>query len=718
MCKRPLLAMGLLAFAAALVYDRLSLVWITVIGIASLSVLVGALMFRRKPVAKPCGFGAAGVLLVSIALILHACLVMYPSMAYDGETAQVTLRVISRATDSVYLTQTEEGDVKRGVRMTLHYDNDNIGVRAGDLIVGTVNLEKSTNSYAKVNNAFLFAEAERVVWKDGTGSLSTSKKILYSLRETIHDIWYRYMDFDSAALCDAITIGNRYNLSADLRYEFRTSGIYHILCVSGLHLSVLSGVLFWVLKKCRVRERYAALLIMAVVLLFAVVCGLTGSVTRSMLMTMVMLASCLTRRNADGLNSLGLAVVLIMAFDPMAIADLGFLLSVSATFGILSAFPVWDKEITARLVSRFPRGAVVCELVSSMLGVTVCATLLAQPLISLYYGNFSVYFVLGNILCLYPSMALLILCFAAVMCQALAPLAVENVCILCKYLCHYLMDCAHAITSWPFATISVSTPFALFVQFLLPVLLMLGYRYRRMTGMALALSAILLVSTLSCVLQMVWTHDTLEIIPLPADNLSLAVKTADSNGLIFEGDGDALRASMEAVCAEGINRFEWVLWLNEASIQSIDLSSFVIPIDHLMVLHEPSRYGALPSAARTTVLGDACTISFCEGGTIERHDKWFSLVFGETYVLIADDYADAKTLSAAQRKADMVVLDEYIPYHAELLTTERAVVFCKSYWCAYWREHFPKSIDDVQYVCEESAIYIARGNGDIYLRAY
>ena len=112
-----------------------------------------------------------------------------------------------------------------------------------------------------------------------------------------------------------------------------------------------------ILTACRLPKRFAAGLTMAGVLCFMALTGFVPSVMRSGIMLLFYLGSQVMRRNADSINSLGLAVFLLGLANPYAAADTGLLLSFSATLGLLLFPPLRDGSFTRNLegiCSKFP----------------------------------------------------------------------------------------------------------------------------------------------------------------------------------------------------------------------------------------------------------------------------------------------------------------------------------------------------------------------------
>jgi len=714
MSKRPLLAVGLFAFLTALLSTKLSMTAVTVLCVIASFVLIGAMIFRRYRFAKPMAFAAVGVILVGTVFVVKLCTVVYPQTAYDGSRVTLTTRVIEETSSKgVYLVETVAGELEDGIRMTMPLFNENLDPRPGDLLSGEMTLTARDDSYARARNAYLTAMTEHVTWTDGSDTLSSSTKLLYSWRSYIHELWYRHLPFDSAAVCDAITIGNRSCLSDELHYEYRVAGIYHMLCVSGMHLSVLSGVLLWVLRNLfRLRDRTAAVITMVGVVLFAALCGFSASVTRSMVMMLIVLASMLFRRRADGLNSLGLSAALLLLCDPFAVYDLGFLLTFASTFGILMILPAWDREITDRLAVRFPKATVIVRPLSMAVGVSVSAVLCVQPIVSLYFGTFSTWFLVGNLLCSAAATVLMVMCMAAVLFSLVWIPATEVLTAACDLLCRYMTACADMITAWPMAVLPADGTAVIVWQFLLPAVIMLAYHFRRMIGAVTAVAVMVIVFAGVYVTNAFLSRDTVTIIPVPADNTAVIIEAPDSIGLIFEGDGESLTASAQQIRAMGHDDLDWLIWLGHGGAQVTDTSGMTLPIAHLMTVDETHTYLSLPDAKTVTALEKECTVSIGESRCINRTRGWFELVCGDTVVMIADEFSDAADLTERQRRAQAVVLSEYVPYNAHLLDSENTVVFCKYAFREDWKTNFEQPF----YFAAEVSKMTTDGNGEIVLQ--
>ena len=134
-------------------------------------------------------------------------------------------------------------------------------------------------------------------------------------------------------LASALLLGNRRELSAEIRRDFRRLGISHLLALSGLHLTVICAAVGKLTKPLGKKARLAASAVTVVFYMFLT--GLSPSVTRAGIMMLMLIAASLARRRGDSFTNLGIAAMLISAVNPFASLDVGLQLSVAAVFAIL-----------------------------------------------------------------------------------------------------------------------------------------------------------------------------------------------------------------------------------------------------------------------------------------------------------------------------------------------------------------------------------------------
>ena len=193
-----------------------------------------------------------------------------------------------------------------------------------------------------------------------------------------------------AAVGQALLLGMRDNLPDDLVEKFRVTGTSHLLAISGLHVGILLGLSLaasqWALGRRRQIYLIAPLIL---VWMYALIAGMSPSVTRAALMGSVYLAAYAVGRPKSILPALGLAAAIMVAAHPNILWRVSFQLSFAAIAGIaLFAEPLRDR-IRALYESRLPDGAVSAALgaLSIATAMTVATTLATLPLAAFYFGR-------------------------------------------------------------------------------------------------------------------------------------------------------------------------------------------------------------------------------------------------------------------------------------------------------------------------------------------
>ena len=157
---------------------------------------------------------------------------------------------------------------------------------------------------------------------------------------------------DAKGLPSALLLGDRTYLADDVRRDFSRAGVAHLLAISGLHITLLFGILEGLLRLIRIPKRARAVCLGIGALGYLMLLGFPPSATRAAIMLGFTYLSYLLSGQSDPLTSLGVAGAVILAVTPRAVADAGFWMSYLATMGILTVLPLMEtclRTISARV---------------------------------------------------------------------------------------------------------------------------------------------------------------------------------------------------------------------------------------------------------------------------------------------------------------------------------------------------------------------------------
>ena len=251
----------------------------------------------------------------------------------------------------------------------------------------------------------------------GVRRYSGKTDALSYIREKIKDIVFSNIkDKDSASVAFAMITGDKNYISSKMSQSYKTSGLAHILAVSGMNISFLIiciGFLFSKIKGFRLPK---FLLTSAFIVFYCALCGFVPSVTRAGIMGIVLLLAKTTGHRADSLNSLGFASIVLLLIKPLYIYDLSFLLSFASVFAIVCLYSPIAQGCKKIFKGRIGKN------ISELIAMTLSANIGIYPLMAYYFNTFSLYSLLVNIVLLPLVNIAFILLFASCILTLIIPI--------------------------------------------------------------------------------------------------------------------------------------------------------------------------------------------------------------------------------------------------------------------------------------------------------
>lgn len=224
-------------------------------------------------------------------------------------------------------------------------------------------------------------------------------RYIINLRKEIKNFFALNMGNDRGALSCALLIGDTSEMSERVYSYFRSSGVTHLMAVSGLNTSILGGMLYIFLKRLRVNEKINVCVVLFVLACYCSLSGFTKSVIRSSIMLGVLLVAGVVKKQADALNSLGFSVFII-CLNPFAAVDISALLSCTATLALLTVVKKLSSYLPENLIYKNDRKNILFKIfivVAQSVIITVGVTLFTLPIMLLFFHTVSLASVLANI---------------------------------------------------------------------------------------------------------------------------------------------------------------------------------------------------------------------------------------------------------------------------------------------------------------------------------
>ena len=208
-----------------------------------------------------------------------------------------------------------------------------------------------------------------------------------------HRLLERYREYgvgeQQFAVIAAMTLGDRSHLSQETKDLFSLSGASHILALSGLHLSIVYGLLSMLYRGGRRFRFLHEILVLLAVWAYTMMVGMSSSVVRSATMLSIYSLFSLQHRDKMSVNVLAFAAIVMLFVRPMDIYDVGFQLSFASVLSIL----LFYRYVNALLPSI--RLSLIRTL-WQMAALSIAAQIGTLPLVAYYFGFVPCYSVLSS----------------------------------------------------------------------------------------------------------------------------------------------------------------------------------------------------------------------------------------------------------------------------------------------------------------------------------
>lgn len=252
------------------------------------------------------------------------------------------------------------------------------------------------------------------------GTINITKLINHKKSETNSFKQYRFaitqkllenLEKPYGSIASALITGDRSYIPHELRQSFINAGLAHVLAISGLHLSIISGLIFLLLRRCICAlpvysiyfpaKKISACLAIIATMFYMVIANFGIPVQRSFIMiTLAMLAICLDR-TAFSIRSLAIAAFIILIFAPESVLSASFQLSFVAVLGLLAFYESAWFNIREKFFQASSTLLGTKKIIFTLFGIlatTLIASLITTPYSIAFFQRFTAQAILGNLL--------------------------------------------------------------------------------------------------------------------------------------------------------------------------------------------------------------------------------------------------------------------------------------------------------------------------------
>lgn len=233
--------------------------------------------------------------------------------------------------------------------------------------------------------------------------------IVDGIRESIDDRIRAALPGDKGSIASALITGKRDAISTPINDAMYVSSLAHVLSISGYHMAVVSGIVFFVIRAIlalvpllahrRPIKKWAASAALVAATFYLLLSGVEVATQRSYIMIAIVLIGIMLDRPTLTFRTLAVAAIVVLLLAPQAIVHPGFQMSFAATLALIAAYqhglpwrPNHDSQLGARVALWGVRE------VASLILASLVAGLATTPYAAYHFHRLAPYGVLANLL--------------------------------------------------------------------------------------------------------------------------------------------------------------------------------------------------------------------------------------------------------------------------------------------------------------------------------
>jgi competence protein ComEC len=441
--------------------------------VVAVTALLAAAVARRPPVTRAIllgvGLAAAGFASAGIATWRAAPWVQVPRGAVQivGRVAQMESLPEGRRVTIAVPVLDGGAPMARQVRVRLR-STDLTVLRPGDVVrvrallrppappsyPGGWDMQRDAFFHGMAAYGFALGAAERLV--------PAREGAWQALRETIAARTMAALPGAPGAVAATLLTGLGAAIPAGDRAAFQASGLAHLLAVAGLHIGIVMGLVFAVVRAglaiseraalCWPVKRIAAVAALTAGLLYLALTGGHVPILRSFAMACLVTLGELSGRRAISVRALALAAVALMVFAPAEVMGVSFQMSFSAVLALVAGWEAMSPRLALMGAGKWWRSPAL--YVGGLALTSALAGTASLPFAAYHFGNAALFYVPANVVAV-PITALWVMPWG-LLALALMTVGLERLALApMGWGVQGLMAIAHSVAGWPDATAPV-----------------------------------------------------------------------------------------------------------------------------------------------------------------------------------------------------------------------------------------------------------------------
>lgn len=424
---------------------------------------------------------------------------------YADKTCTVTVRVDEypyRDGDyaSLNVTLAERGEPSLGIAVS-DYSGTLPELRPGDLAEMELELMDAGERYGEATDVYAargvhlraYYVALHGVERNGRSALYFPQELMNAVKGSI----VRVFPEDVQEIMLALLIGDTHGVYEDVELDnaLSVTGVAHVVSVSGMHLGFLYSALSALLGR-----RRAFFVGVPVLVLFTFMAGCSSAIVRACVMLVLSMLGTVLKRDYDPLAGLAMALLLLLAENPVSVASVSLQLSFASMLGLILITPRLNRWFNRRFRGVKGRAKGICRAAWSAFSASLGATVFTAPVVAVIFGYVSLLSPLANLLTLWAVSLAFTLGFAAAALGLIyAPLG-----IACAWLAawpaRYFVWCISLLARIPYAAVYTADGGVVWWLLFTYAVFIAAIVMRRRRGLRLAVPALCSAAVLAAVL--------------------------------------------------------------------------------------------------------------------------------------------------------------------------------------------------------------------------
>ena len=216
-------------------------------------------------------------------------------------------------------------------------DVNNFDIKLGDTVLlnGIFNIPNN-NTVPNLFNYKNYLKHKHIYMTmniDSIEKIKDNNNFFYRIKNSINRHIYKYK---SKAYLETFILGNKNLIDSDTYKMYQSNGISHLFAISGMHITILSVLILFILDKLKIKKNISLILVSFFLLFYAFLTGLSASVERCTLLFCLLTINKLLKLDIKTIKLLLLAFIILVFIDPYILYDTGFIYSFTISFFLIS----------------------------------------------------------------------------------------------------------------------------------------------------------------------------------------------------------------------------------------------------------------------------------------------------------------------------------------------------------------------------------------------